>query len=57
MYIFVYVPAAGRIAPAIDRNLVGPLSAQSTSIEGRVGARGGHFQHHDASLLKYLMNA
>ena len=38
MYIFVYVPAAGRIAPAIARNRVGPLSAQSTSIGGRVRA-------------------
>jgi hypothetical protein len=43
MYIFVYVPSAGRIAPAIARNRVGPLSAQSTSLGGRVvGARGGH---------------
>ena len=42
MYIFVYVPVAGRIAPAIARNRVGPLSVQSTSIGGRVGARSGH---------------
>ena len=44
----------GRVSGAetrltIARNRVGPLSAQSTSIGGRVGARGGHFQHHDAS--------
>ena len=42
MYIFVCVPAAGGIAPAIARNRVGPLSVQSTSIGGQVGARGGH---------------
>ena len=47
MYIFVCVPAAGRIAPdpAIAWNRVGPLSAQSTSVRGRVGARGGHGMH------------
>ena len=43
MYIFVYVPATGRIAPAIARDRVGPLSVQSTSIGGQVeAARSGH---------------
>ena len=38
MYMFVYVPATGRIAPAIARNRVGPLSVQSTSIFERFSA-------------------
>ena len=31
MYLFVYVPVAGRIAPAAARNRIGPLSVRSTS--------------------------
>ena len=49
MCIFVYVPAAGSIAPAIFRNRVGPLFAQSTNIGGRVRARGGYLSRHGAS--------
>ena len=35
MYIFVYVPATGCIAPATVRNRVGRLPAQSSSAGGR----------------------
>ena len=42
MYLFVYVPVAGRIAPASARNRIGPLSMRSTSKGGPVRARGCH---------------
>ena len=32
MYIFVHVPVAGRIAPASDRNQIGPLLTRSASV-------------------------
>jgi hypothetical protein len=32
MYIFVHVPVAGRIAPASDRNRIGPLLTRSASL-------------------------
>ncbi len=38
MYLFVYVPIAGRIAPASARNRIGPLSMRSTSKGGPVRA-------------------
>ena len=40
MYLFVYVPVAGRIAPASARNRIGPLSMRSTSKGSPVWARG-----------------
>ena len=36
MYLFVYVPVAGHIAPASARNRIGPLSMRSTSKGGPV---------------------
>ncbi len=41
MYIFVYVPAAGRIASATARNRAGPLPMQAPSGGGRARACGG----------------
>ena len=50
MYIFVYVPAAGRIASATARNRAGPLPMQSPSGRGRARACGGRLQRSGASL-------
>ena len=50
MYIFVYVPAAGRIASATARNRAGPLPMQSPSGGGRARACGGRLQRRGASL-------
>ena len=41
MYIFVYVPAAGRIASATARNRAGPLPMQAPSGGDRARACGG----------------
>ena len=49
MGIFVYVPAAGRIAPTTARNRVGPLLPQSASTGGPVRAHAGHLQLRGAS--------
>jgi hypothetical protein len=53
VYIFIYVPATGCTAPAIARNRVGPLPAQSASGGGPVRARGGHLQRRGASCPCY----
>ena len=50
MYIFVYVPAVGRIASATARNRAGPLPMQSPSGGGRARACGGRLQRRGASL-------
>ena len=50
MYIFVYVPAAGRIASATARNRAGPLPMQSSSGKGRARACGGRLQRRGAFL-------
>ena len=49
MYIFMYVPAADRMAPATSRNRVGPLSMQPSSAGGGARARSGHLQLRSAS--------
>ena len=41
MYLFVYVPVAGRIAPASARNRIGPLLTRSNRVRGPVRARSG----------------
>ena len=51
MYIFVYVPAAGRIASATARNRAGPLPMQAPSGGGRARACGGRLQRRGTSLL------
>jgi hypothetical protein len=52
MYLFVYVPVAGRIAPAAARNRIGPLSMRSTSKGGPVRARGGcHWERCGSTFL------
>ena len=50
MYIFVYVPAAGRIASATARNRAGPLLMQAPSEGGRARACGGRLQRRGTSL-------
>jgi hypothetical protein len=50
MYIFVYVPAAGRIASATARNRAGLLPMQSPSRRGRARACGDRLQRRGASL-------
>ena len=42
MYLFEYVPVAGRIAPASARNRIGPLLIRSNRVRGPVRARSGH---------------
>ena len=42
VYTFVYVPAAGHIAPATSRNRVGPLPAHSSIGGGCIRAHGVH---------------
>ena len=49
MYIFVFLPAAGCIAPGTARNRVGLLPAQQPSAAGSVRARGGYLQRRGAS--------
>ena len=51
MYIFVYVPAAGRIASATARNRAGPFPMQAPSEGGRARACGGRLQRRGTSLL------
>ncbi len=53
MYIFIYVPATGCTAPAIARNRVGPLPAQSASGGGPVRARGGHLKSRGVGHLQH----
>ena len=50
MYIFVYVPAAGRIASATARNRAGPLPMQASSGGDRARACGGRLQRRGTSL-------
>ena len=54
MYLFVYVPVAGRIAPASARNRIGPLSMRSTSKGGPVRARGCHWERCGSTLLHII---
>jgi hypothetical protein len=49
MYIYVYVPFAGRIAPATALNRVGPLPARFPTAGGPVRARAGCLQRRGAS--------
>ena len=49
VFIFVYVSAAGCIAPLITRNRVGPLPALSPRVGGRIRPRGFHLQRRGAS--------
>ena len=51
MYLFVYVPVAGHIAPASARNRIGPLSMRSTSKGGPVRARGCHRERCGSTFL------
>ena len=51
MYLFVYVPVAGHIAPASARNRIGPLSMRSTSKGGPVRARGCHWERCGSTFL------
>jgi hypothetical protein len=50
MYIFVYVPAAGRIASAAARNRAGPLPMQAPRGGGRARACGGRLQRRGTSI-------
>ena len=54
MYLFVYIPVAGRIAPASARNRIGPLSMRSTSKGGPVRARGCHWERCGSTLLHII---
>jgi hypothetical protein len=54
MYLFVYVPVAGHIAPASARNRIGPLSMRSTSKGGPVRARGCHWERCGSTLLHII---
>ena len=51
MYLFVYVPVPGRIAPASARNRIGPLLTRSTSKGGPVRARGCHWERCGSTVL------
>ena len=49
LYLFVYVPVAGHIAPASARNRVGLLPARFPIVGSPVGARAGRLQGRGAS--------
>ena len=51
MFLFVYVPIAGRIEPASARNRFGPLSMRSTSKRGPGRARGCHWERRGSTFL------
>ena len=51
LYLFVYVPVAGHIAPASARNRIGPLSMHSTSNGGPGRARGCHWERCGSTFL------
>ena len=51
MYLFVYVPVEGHIAPASARNRIGPLSMRSTSKGGPGRARGCHWKRRGSTFL------
>ena len=51
MYLCMYVPVAGRIAPASARNRIGPLSMSSTSKGGPGLARGCHWERRGSTFL------
>ena len=51
MYIFVHVPVAGRIAPASDRNRIGPLLTRSASVRGPARARGCYLGRRGSTFL------
>ena len=51
MYLYEYVPVAGRIALASARNPIGPLSMHSTSKGGPGRARGCHWKRRESTFL------
>ena len=51
MYLFMYVPVAGRIVPAPAQDRIGPLSMRSTSKGGPGRARGCHWERRGSTFL------